>query len=260
MKTLVLGLSIFGVAASSVAKDCSYETFRPQFLTSKLLYEFNQTGVGQIGFHTTDETGRELTKTTLVRDTGAIGVVEFQRDARDLTHHFAVRDVRGRMLLSVIEEKKGVRRSEIDFYSDFYLHREAPFLTILHYPSGGTHHYVGVKDEGSFTFYSVFKEAWNNAKQALLDEASPSFYFFKSPREKFLFRAKTNPAIARYVSLLSVSEFAKRFHVTGVVPSNYVYNSVLKLAQEEFGLSTPVHLTIDERIRMPEMERPICRN
>lgn len=259
MKQFVLGLSILGLSAVGVAKECSYEMFRPQFLTQKILYDFNQAGLGQIGFRSADEKGIEVNKTTLVRDTGAVGVVEFQKDARNQAVHFVVRDVRGRTLLSVVEEKRGVSRTEIEFYSDFQHYKDMPFLTILHFPAGGTYHYVGVKDEGITLFYSLFQEAWLAAKQVVLGETSPTYFFFKSAREKFLFRAQNNPALTPYVSLLSVNQFGKNYRVTGVVPSNYAYHLVLRLAQEELGISTRVDLTIDQRIRVPEMVNPTCR-
>lgn len=244
----------------AVAKDCSFETFRPQFLTERALYDFTMAGLGQVMSRSTDEKGVEIVRTTLVRDLGAVGIVEFQSDARQLTKHFVLRDIRGRSLLSVIEERKGVSRTEIEIYSELQTPSDMPFLTILFFPVGGTYHYVGVKDEGITTFYSIFKKAWKEAVEAIVKESSPALYFIKSPRERFLFRAQSNPLLTPYMSLISVAEFGKTYRVTGVLPSNGLYSVLLDLAHEELGFATRFDVNIDERLQLPMPVKPVCKN
>ena len=249
MKFLSLGLLVLFTNVA-LARDCSYEVFTPKYLLAKLRYELREKQVVMYD---------DLGSSRIVREGGFVGELRMSENHNKTDNLLVLTDNRGLTLLSVREEAVGVNRREITIESGFENHPALSSLLVMKINGGGSYHYVGAQNLGITTFYSEFNRYWDNMRQALLAEISPQLPSFKSGEDRFDFACQTDPIVRLYTSLFSLTRVKGNYAVVGVVPSNYVYHRVLTFAQDTFGPTVRVNLSINGLLKQPEWnEAPRC--
>jgi hypothetical protein len=254
-------VTLFGVtSAASAYPQCFFDVFEPQALTREVSAAVATAGIATANLNR--EKDAFSTRMMLLRDGMIVGEMYSSVDARFGRAEMTVLSAAGDVLMRFEETRKpciGPHAAGLCASIEGFTEFESPLDT---WPAYSV--WVGA-DESFPTYlrYDKYVSRWEFRRSlinsidwlvATLDATDVYREPITTSAEEQLFWAlASNPTVAPYVHRLTISSKRDRLVITGVVPSNFVYDQVVQAAFDA-GLWTVVpELVIDTGTAIVEL-------
>lgn len=234
MKRLgILGFVLLFAAPAFAVDDCYYEIYRPENVAREVVRSLPDLDIAKIGPEFPID-GVTAGRTNLIRGQQVVAQIETVEDVVHSLKRWTVYDVKGQRLLDVAERAYPCPQDDpIGTCKEITINtlRDASFkgpaFTVLVSPDRPIKYVRYARPVGWYDFRTGLWDSIQWLRETLVKTTDTEHIDATTLEEKIFWAIAADPIVAPYLGRLTITVRPDRPHISGVVPSNQVWDLIL---------------------------------
>lgn len=234
------------LASAAAGPACAFDVYQPEALVHELLVNLPSSGIAVVDLNRDAEATSE--RKLLMRDNAIVGELYASVDVRAAKSEMTVISAAGDVLMHF-----EAARGKIEGYTELEGPLDGRPAYSVHKPDGGMPAYYRYDAKVSrleFRRALISSFDWLVATLDATDVTREPIS--ATVAERFYWQLAAQPAVAPYLSRLTIETRRGELIVSGVVPSNFVYDQVVRAALDAELWNVRPDLVIDTRTDVPD--------